>query len=62
MRLKTFNEATTPVVDHYKKQGKLLYVRVLSIFNKFIFQIAAEGSKEDVFKQVKEGMDELITK
>jgi adenylate kinase len=26
-RLKTFNEQTTPVVDHYKKQNKLIHVR-----------------------------------
>jgi hypothetical protein len=25
-RLKTFNEQTTPVVEHYKKQGKLTQV------------------------------------
>ena len=27
-RLKTFNEHTTPVVDHYKKQNKLVQVGV----------------------------------
>jgi len=43
-RLKTFNEQTTPVVEHYKKQGKLT-------------QVEAEGSIDDVFAQVKKAMD-----
>ena len=45
-RLVTFHEATTPVVTHYQKQGKLI-------------QINAERHPEDIFEEVKANVDEV---
>lgn len=45
-RLVTFHEATTPVVTHYQKQGKLI-------------QVNAERAPEDIFEDVKNDIDEV---
>lgn len=45
-RLDTFHQATTPVVAHYKKQGKLIHVN-------------AERDPADIFEEVKGGIDEV---
>ncbi|CAH1785749.1 unnamed protein product, partial [Owenia fusiformis] len=45
-RLKTFHDVTTPVIDYYKKQDKLC-------------QITAEGSVDEIFKQVENELDKF---
>lgn len=48
-RLKTFNEATAPVVDHYAKKGKLVHIK-------------AEGTVDDIFAEVTKHLDKAIAK
>jgi len=45
-RLVTFHQATTPVVTHYQKQGKLV-------------QVNAERDPKDIFEEVKANLDEV---
>ncbi|GMR32600.1 hypothetical protein PMAYCL1PPCAC_02795, partial [Pristionchus mayeri] len=47
LRLKTFNEATAPVVAHYEKKGKLA-------------RIKAEGTVEEIFSEVVKHFDKAI--
>ncbi|KAL3872035.1 hypothetical protein ACJMK2_040004 [Sinanodonta woodiana] len=47
-RLETFHKITTPVIDHYQKQGKVRTVN-------------AEGDVNDVFKQVEKIFDPLMS-
>ncbi|KAF8385583.1 hypothetical protein PRIPAC_74725 [Pristionchus pacificus] len=46
-RLKTFNEATAPVVAHYEKKGKLA-------------RIKAEGTVDEIFAEVVKHLDKAI--
>jgi len=46
-RLDTFYKQTEPVVDHYKKQGKLV-------------QVKAEGSVDAIFAEVQPALDKLF--
>jgi len=46
-RLHTFNNATAPVVDYYKKKDKLV-------------RIAAEGTIDDIFKVVQATLDKAV--
>jgi len=48
-RLDTFYKQTEPVVDHYKKKGKLC-------------QIKAEGSVDHIFGEVQKALDALFAK
>jgi adenylate kinase family enzyme len=45
-RLKVFNEQTTPVIDYYKKQGKIRHVN-------------SENAPDIVFSEVEKILDRL---
>jgi len=48
-RLETFRKQTQPVVDYYKQKGKLVHIK-------------AEGSVDDIFKEVEKAMDKIFKK
>jgi adenylate kinase len=47
-RLQTFNIATAPVVDYYRKKGKLVHIK-------------AEGTIEEIFAEVCKHLDKAIS-
>uniref|UniRef100_A0A1I8ATI1 AK 1 n=1 Tax=Steinernema glaseri TaxID=37863 RepID=A0A1I8ATI1_9BILA len=47
-RLETFHAVTSPVIEHYKKQGKLV-------------QIKCQGSADEIFTVISEQIDSLCT-
>jgi len=48
-RLKTYNEATAPVVKHYETKGKLI-------------KIKAEGTIDEIFNEVTKHLDKAVAK